>query len=139
MKVHKTIRIKPKLEKQLNEIAEREGSSFTKVVEHLLEVALVEKKETLGVSLIDSAVNRILTRHFKTLGDRLSRLLARTLIESMTNRVLMLQLLGHHLGEDKARAFNELAYQNAIKNMKKPVQELEEVIQNVAGKNTNFD
>ena len=139
MKVHKTIRIKSKLDKQIKEIAEREGSSFNKVVEHLLEVALVEKKETLGVSLIDSAVDRILARHFKTLGDRLSRLLARTLIESMTDRILTLQLLGHYLGEDKARAFNEMAYKNAITNMKKPVQELEEVIQNVAGTNTDFD
>ena len=139
MKVHKTIRIKPKLDKQIREIAEREDSSFNKVAEHLMEAGLTKTKETLGVTILNNAVDKILSRHFKTLGDRISRLLARNLIEASTNRILMLQLLGHHLGEDKARAFNELAYRNSIKNMKKPVRELEEVIQNVAGKDTNFD
>ena len=138
-KVHKTIRINPKLDKQIREIAEREDSSFSKVAEHLMELGLTETRETLGVTILNNAVDRILSRHFKTLGDRISRLVARNLIEATTNRILMLNLLGHHLGEDKARAFNELAYQNSIKNMKKPVRELEEVIQNVAGKDTNFD
>lgn len=132
--VPRTIRLKPNTYKQVEQLAEREGKTFSSACDELIETALNERKEVLGISLIDSAINRILARHFRTLSDRMSRLLARTLLESMTNRVLMLQLLGHHLGEDKARAFNQLAYQNSVKNSKKPVVELEEVLLSVAGK-----
>jgi len=133
-KIPVSLRLSPKLQKQILELSEREDRAFSHVCEELLEVGINKRKEVLGISLIDSAINKVLARHFKTLSDRMSRLLARTLLESMTNRVLMLQLLGHHLGEDKARAFNQLAYQNSVKNMKKPFAELEEVLLSVAGK-----
>ena len=129
-----TTRLKPRTHKKIRQLAEREGKTISMVCSELIEVGLDERKEVLGISLIDSAINRVLARHFKTLSDRMSRLLARTLLESMTNRVLMLQLLGHHLGEEKARAFNQLAYQNSVKNSKKTVVELEEVLLSVVGK-----
>lgn len=133
MKVHKTIRIKAKLDKQLREIAEREGSSFNQVAEHILEVGLSKTKETLGVSLLDRAIERTLSRHFKVLGDRIARMVSRTLLESTTNRILILQLLAHHLGEEKARAFNELAYKNALVKSKSKVEDLAEIMYNLGG------
>lgn len=129
-----TTRLKTKVHKQITQLAEREGKSVSSVCSELIETAISERKEVLGISLIDSAINRVLSRHFKTLSDRLSRLLARTLIESMTNRSLTIQLLAHHIDEDTARAFNQMAYKNSITKSKKPVVALEEVLQNVAGK-----
>ena len=133
MKVHKTIRIKAKLDKQLREIAEREGSSFNQVAEHILEVGLTKTKETLGVSLLDRAIERILSRHFKVLGDRIARMVSRTLLESTTTRILVIQLLAQKLGEEKTRAFNELAYKDALAKSKSKIEDLTEIMYNLGG------
>ena len=130
-KIHKTIRIDEKLDKKIREIAEREDSSFTKVAEHLMEVGLTKTKETLGVTLLNNAIDRILSRHFKTLGDRLSRLLARNLIESLANRSLTLQVLAYHYDGETARAYNQKSYEQAIKSSTKRIEDLEEAIQNI--------
>jgi len=137
-KVHKTIRIDSKLEEQIREIAEREDSSFTKVAEHLMQVGLTKTKETLGVTLLNNAIDTILSRHFKTLADRISRLLARNLLESIANRSLTIQLVSHHKGEDAARAFNQEAYKAAVQHSKKRIDAFEEAIQELTGKEDDF-
>ena len=126
-------RISKKTDDKVRQLAELENRSISSVYIELVEKALNERKEVLGISLIDSVLNKVLTRHFKTLSDRLSRLLARTLIESLTTRSLTLQILAHDQGQETARAYNQKAYQTAIKNSKKRIEELEEILQGSVG------
>jgi len=131
-KVHKTIRMTPKVEKKIRELSERENVPFSHTVERLLDLALYERKETLGVSLVDSAINKIMARHFKTLGDRIARMVSRTLLESITTRSLVVQLLVQEIGKEKTQEFSKLAYQDAIKRSKIRIEELEEIMQHLA-------
>lgn len=132
-KIHKSFRLKRKLVSQIEEISERENLPFAHVAERLIEQGLTERKEVLGVSLIDSAIDRILSRHFRTLGDRICRLISRTLLESTTSRILIAQSLGQQLGKEKAIAFNNQAYKNAIEKSKEKIVELDEIMNTIAG------
>ncbi len=127
-----SLRVDHNLARRLRELSERESRPLTELTEELLNSALDERREVLGISLIDSAINRILSRHFKTLGDRLSRMLARTMLEAMTSRALTIQLVAQNLGADKARAYNQKAYGDALQNSKKRIADLEEIIQTIA-------
>ena len=133
MKVHKTIRIKAKLDKQIREIAEREQSSFNQVAEHLMEAGLTKTRETLGVSLFDRAIEKTLSRHFKVLGDRIARMVSRTLLESTTTRALVIQVLVQQIGADKARDYNQRAYRDALVQSKSKIEDLTEIMYNLGG------
>ncbi len=60
-------------------------------------------------------------------------MVSRTLLESTTTRILVIQLLVQQLGEEKTRAFNDKAYKNALDKSKSKIEDLTEIMYNLGG------
>lgn len=139
-KIPKSVKLDPELVRQIEKVAESAGVSFNSVVEDLLVQGLAEQESEIAASFlvpkIEDVVNLAVTRQF----DRLSKLLARTAIESSISARLVLMLYG--LGEEERkqgfttealRQLRQEAWAFAFQALKRGNREVMEVLAAVLG------
>ncbi len=129
---HVTIRINKKLAEQLKQIQISEKwTSKTALYEHALKSYVEGKTNEIDFALIDNAMTKILQRNFRKLDERFSRLQVRGLLEMGQTKRLLSSLLADKYGGEAVRDFNKKAWAAAVKDTKKPLSELDEILEEI--------
>lgn len=131
-KVKLTIRVEPKLKKKLEQIVISEKwESQTALYEHALKAYVEGKTHEIDFALIDNALTKIMQKNFRKLDERFSRLQVRGLLEMGQSKRLLARLLADTHGAQAVREYSQNAWAQAVKDNKKPLSELDEILQEI--------
>ena len=122
-----TIWVEDDLASRLEYMARAEGLAVSQYGAILLERAMREAADELGLDLVGKRIELALAREFDRSFDRIETLLFRTSIDSASARGLVFQILKTLLDEEEAAKINKSVGAYAVKRMKLPIEGFEEI------------
>jgi hypothetical protein len=128
-KIKLTVWVNEPTGKLIRSISAANSISISQVAAEYLESAMQEKSQYLGTELVVPAVEAAINREIGHMAQRLSRLLARTALESATTRRIAYNvLLRQGVNPSEAKLVNDEAWQRAITSLKSPLVEINEIL-----------
>ena len=96
--VHLTLWVKPVVKAELARIAEQEGLSISATGATFLEHALQQDIHTQHGALLDTIIDKAISKHMRSYSTRIAMLLVRVAFDAGQTRSLVTNLLGRHPG-----------------------------------------
>ena len=96
--VHLTLWVKPVVKAELARIAESEGVSVSRAGGAFLEHALQQDIHTQHGALLDTIIDKAISKHMRSYSTRIAMLLVRVAFDAGQTRSLVTNLLGRHPG-----------------------------------------
>lgn len=124
-----TFWLQPHLAKVLRDRAALSGQTLSETAAEFVAKALEAQAQEAEAGVLMPAVRDTIRREFGAVYRQLETLLARSALEGGTGRRLILQLLGHHLGQTAAQEFNSRAWGQAVENLKRPLEGLRSALE----------
>lgn len=129
-----TLYMSAKLIRSLKELAHARGVSLNELGGELLTRSLEREVEGAGMSILLPELELMFKTELARAVERMIRLHVRGTLESMTNRRILTNFM-HKSGIDRkiVTEVNEAAYQSAVRSLKAPLEDLQEIIEAANG------
>jgi hypothetical protein len=127
-KIKISLTLSSNLDKTIRQRAKDQHSSYSSLVDELLEFALLVKEEKLAAELLGPTLQRTIQKEVRTMADRMAHFLSRAAFESSNCKQLIFQLLVKEFGEERAFEFRDMAWQASTDDLKKPLESLASIL-----------
>jgi hypothetical protein len=104
--------------------AEEQKVSFSSLASDYLELGVKARQELGLTELLGPKLQATIKQEFRGMADRLTNLMSRVALNSASNKQLTFQLLVKEFGADKALSHRDKAWQVALTELKKPLEDV---------------
>lgn len=131
-----TLYMSAKVIRGLKELAHARGVSLNELGGELLEVGIEREVEGAGMSILLPELEYMFKTELAKAVERMIRLQVRGTLEAMTNRRILVNFMRQsNIDRKTVSEINEGAYQSAVRSIKEPLEDLQEIINAAGGSN----
>jgi hypothetical protein len=123
-KVRVCISIPEEVEHYLKTEADAQKVSFSSLTSNYLELGIKSRQELGLTELLGPKLQATIKQEFRGMADRLTNLMSRAALNTASNKQLIFQLLVKEFGSDKAFDYRDKAWQVAVSELKKPLEDM---------------
>jgi hypothetical protein len=119
-----SIFIPEEVENYLKREADAQKVSFSSLASDYLELGVKARQELGLTELLGPKLQATIKQEFRGVADRLTNLMSRAALNTASNKQLIFQLLVKEFGSDKAFSYRDKAWQVAVNELKKPLENM---------------
>jgi hypothetical protein len=134
-RVRVCISIPEEIEHYLKTEADAQKVSFSSLASDYLELGIKSRQELGLTELLGPKLQATIKQEFRGMADRLTNLMSRVALNAASNKQLTFQLLVKEFGADKALSYRDKAWQVALTELKKPLEDMLAILE--SGDETN--